>query len=59
MSLHPRLGMHSLFSRLDPQLTKRIVDFTLHDDPFLDPTGNFTSLNNRFAALYAADWDDK
>ena len=43
---------------LDQHLTRMIVDFALHDDPFLDPMGNFFSLNNCFAALYAADWDD-
>ena len=36
-----------------------IVDFALNDDPFLDQTENDTSLNNRFAALYTADWDDR
>jgi hypothetical protein len=58
MSLHPRLGRDSPFSLLDPHLTKMIVDFALNDDPFLGREENYKSLNNRFAALYAADWDD-
>ena len=57
-SLHPRLGRDSLFSLLDPHLTKMIVDFAINDDPFLGSVENYMSLNNRFAALYAADWDD-
>ncbi len=49
MGLHPRLGKHSLFSRLDDALTGRIFSFSLDND------NNFTSLHNRFAALFAAD----
>ena len=41
MTLHHRLGTQSLFSLLDSHLTRMMLDFTLHDDPFLDPTGNY------------------
>jgi hypothetical protein len=49
MGMHPRLGEHSLFSRLDDALTGMIFSFSLDNDY------NLTSLHNRFAALFAAD----
>ena len=58
MSLHSRLGKHSPFYLLDQYVTTRIINLSLNDDPYLAPPENYSSLPHRFAALYAADWDD-
>jgi hypothetical protein len=35
-----------------------ISTISLENDLFLSAENNYTSLHNRFAALYAADWDE-
>ncbi len=58
MSLHFRPGKHSPFYLLDQYVTAKIINLSLKDDPYLAPPENYSSLPHRFAALYAADWDD-
>jgi hypothetical protein len=58
MSMQSRLGKHSPFYLLDQYVTTPIIDLSLNDDPYLAPPENYSSLPHRFAALYAADWDD-
>ena len=58
MGLHSRLGRHSLLSLTDPAIAGMISTISLENDLFLSAENNYTSLHNRFAALYAADWDE-